>query len=69
MPKHEPGHQASGQPLGNVVRMKRDAKGRFVPAEPKPETVTTTEAAERPPFPEDPRPAAFRQIPPFGGAT
>ena len=24
--------------------------------------------AERPPTPDDPRPAAFRQIPPFGGA-
>lgn len=69
MPKHEPGHQASGEPIGNVVRMKLDANGRYVPAEPKPETVTTTEPAERPPFPDDPRPAAFRQIPPFGGAT
>ena len=30
--------------------------------------VETIEAAERPPTPDDPRPAAFRQIPPFGGA-
>jgi len=50
------------------VKMRLDAKGRWVPADPPPETTETTEAAERPPTPDDPRPAAFRQIPPFGGA-
>ena len=48
--------------------MRLDAKGRWVSAEPKPETVETIEAAERPPTPDDPRAAPFRQIPPMGGA-
>ena len=48
--------------------MRLDAKGRFVPVEEPRETFETTEAAERPPTGDDPRPAAFRQIPPFGGA-
>jgi hypothetical protein len=69
MPKREPGHQHSGEPLANVVRLRRDANGRYVPADPKPETVTSLEAAERPPIPDDPRPVAFQQIPPFGGAA
>jgi len=42
--------------------------GRFVPVEEPEETVETTEAAERPPLGDDPRPAAYRNIPPFGGA-
>jgi len=49
--------------------MRLDAKGRWVSAEPKPETTETVESAERPPTPDDPRAAAFRQIPPFGGAV
>lgn len=45
------------------------ATGRFVPVE-EPRTMTpTTEAAERPATPDDPRPAAFQNIPPFGGAA
>jgi hypothetical protein len=48
--------------------MRLDAKGRWTPVEEPHETTETTEAAERPPVPDDPRPAAFRQIPPFGGA-
>jgi hypothetical protein len=68
MPKREPGHQNSGEPIGNVVKMRLDAKGRWVPAGPKPPTTATSEAAERPPTPDDPRPAAYRNIPPFGGA-
>jgi hypothetical protein len=70
MPKREPAARPSaGAPPGRTVKMRLDAKGRWVPAEPKPETVETIEAAERPPTPDDPRPAAFRQIPPFGGAV
>jgi hypothetical protein len=48
--------------------MRLDATGRWVPVEDPRATTETTEAAERPPTPDDPRPAAFRQIPPFGGA-
>jgi hypothetical protein len=70
MPKREPAaRQSAGEPPGGVVRMRLDAKGRWVSAEPKPETTETIEAAERPPTPDDPRPSAFRQIPPFGGAV
>jgi hypothetical protein len=67
--RHEPAkNQTAGEPLGNKVKMRLDAKGRFVPVEEPREVTETTEAAERPPTGEDPRPAAFRQIPPFGGA-
>jgi hypothetical protein len=45
------------------------ASGRFVPVEEPRETTPTTEAAERPTTPDDPRPAAFRNLPPFGGAA
>ena len=48
--------------------MRLDAKGRCVAVRRPRETTETTEAAERPPTPDDPRPAAFRNIPPFGGA-
>jgi hypothetical protein len=48
--------------------MRLDAKGRFVPVQEERDTTETTEAAERPPTPDDPRPAAHRNIPPFGGA-
>jgi hypothetical protein len=48
--------------------MRLDPRGRWVAVEPPRETTETIEAAERPPTPDDPRPSAFRQIPPFGGA-
>jgi len=70
MPKREPAARPSaGAPPGDVVKMRLDAKGRWVPAEPKPETVETIEVAERPPTPDDPRGSAFRNIPPIGGVT
>jgi hypothetical protein len=70
MPKREPAaHPTAGEPPSGVVRMRLDAKGRWVSAEPKPETVETIEAAERPPTPDDPRGSAFRQIPPIGGVV
>jgi hypothetical protein len=69
MPRHEPaGRETAGEPPGPKVKMRLDAKGRWVPVEPERDLTTTTEAAERPPTPDDPRPAAFRNIPPFGGA-
>jgi hypothetical protein len=69
MPRHEPAGRAdAGEPPGQKVKMRLDAKGRWVPVVPERETRPTVEAAERPPTPDDPRPAAFRQIPPFGGA-
>ena len=69
MPRHEPAGRAdAGEPPAAKVKMRLDANGRWVPVVPKRETAPTTEAAERPPTPDDPRPSAFRQIPPFGGA-
>ena len=69
MARHEPAkNQQAGEPLPGKVKMRLDAKGRWVAVEPPRDTTETTEAAERPPTPDDPRPAAFRQIPPFGGA-
>ena len=68
MARHQPAKTGTGEPIGEKVTMRLDAKGRFVPVLPERETTETTEAAERPPTPDDPRPAAFRQIPPFGGA-
>ena len=42
---------------GGKVRMRRDEHGRLVPVREEAEPPsTTTEAAERPPFPDDPKP-------------
>ena len=69
MPRHEPAkRQTAGEPPGLKVKMRLE-NGRFVPVEEPRELVETTEAAERPATPDDPRPAAYRNIPPFGGAV
>jgi hypothetical protein len=68
MARHQPAKTGTGEPLGPKVKMRLDAKGRFVPVQEERDTTETTEAAERPPTPDDPRPAAHRNIPPFGGA-
>jgi hypothetical protein len=70
MPRQQPApSQTAGEPLAAKVRMRLDDKGRWVPVLRKRVTTPTTEAAERPTTPDDPRPAAFRNIPPFGGAV
>ena len=49
------------------MKMRFDAAtGRFVPVEEPRETAETTEAAERPAFPDDPRPAASKRMVTFG---
>ena len=69
MARHEPAkNQTAGEPLGNKVKMRLDAKGRFVAVEEPRVTNATTEAAERPPTPDDPRPSAFQNVPPYGAA-
>jgi hypothetical protein len=69
MPRQEPARsQTAGEPPPMKLKVQLDAKGEWQAVEPPRETVETIEAAERPPTPDDPRPAAFRQIPPFGGA-
>jgi hypothetical protein len=51
-PRAEPGKVGDGD---GKVRMRRDENGRLVPVrEPAEATKTTTESAERPPFPDDP---------------
>jgi hypothetical protein len=69
MARHQPAKTGTGEPLGEKVKMRLDKSGRFVPVMPERDTTETTEAAERPPTPDDPRPAAYRNIPPFGGAV
>ena len=69
MPRHEPaGRQSAGEPPPLKLKVQLDPAGKWRAVEPERKLVETTEAAERPPTPDDPRPAAFRQIPPFGGA-
>lgn len=71
MPRHEPSRQpVPAQPLSGPVhlRARRDEDGHVRIVTPERTLTETTEAAERPPQPDDPRPAPFRNIPPFGGA-
>jgi hypothetical protein len=70
MARHQPAkNQTAGEPPPTKVKMRLDAKGRWVTADPPPELIPTTEAAERPATPDDPRTANFRNVPPFGGAV
>jgi len=69
MARHERApREAAGAPPNLKLKVQLDPSGKWRAVEEPRETVETTEAAERPPTPDDPRPAAFRQIPPFGGA-
>ena len=65
-PKPVPALPLSG-PLH--LQARRDADGNVRIVTPPRQLKETVEAAERPPHPDDPRPAAFRNIPPFGGAA
>jgi hypothetical protein len=68
MPRHEPlGRPAPGDPPGMKVRMRRGADGKLHVVVPERELTETTEAAERPPTPDDPRTANQRNVPPYGG--
>jgi hypothetical protein len=69
MARHERApREAAGAPPNLKLKVELDPSGKWRPVEEPRELVETTEAAERPPTPDDPRPPAFRQIPPFGGA-
>ena len=53
-PRAEAGKVVAG---GGKVRMRRDEHGRLVPVREEADPPTsTTEATERPPFPDDPKP-------------
>jgi hypothetical protein len=71
MARHERSRQPVATPLSGPLRIqaRRDANGRLQIVVPKRPLTPTVEAAERPPQPDDPRPAAFRNVPPFGGAV
>jgi hypothetical protein len=72
MPRSEPSpHPVPAQPLSGPVqvRARRDADGRLKIVSPPRSLTATVEAAERPPQPDDPRPALLRNVPPFGGAV
>jgi hypothetical protein len=70
MARHERSRQPVAAPLSGPVqiRARRDANGRLQIVAPKPPLSETVEAAERPPQPDDPRSAVFRNVPPFGAA-
>jgi hypothetical protein len=68
MPRHEPlGRPAPGAPPDMKVRMRRGPDGKVEVVVPERQLVETTEAAERPPTPDDPRTANQRNVPPYGG--
>jgi hypothetical protein len=47
--------------------MRRGPDGRLQIVQPERELKETTEAAERPPTPDDPRSGPQRDVPPYGG--
>ncbi|MGH2840993.1 MAG: hypothetical protein ACRDKY_09245 [Solirubrobacteraceae bacterium] len=68
MARHERSRQPhSSEPLGGKVRVqvRLDADGKIEIVRPKQKVTPTTEPAERPPTPEDPRP--FSEHGPYGG--
>jgi hypothetical protein len=68
MARHQPSQRAtSGEPFEGKIVMRRDADGKLQAVEPEGETVTTTESAERPPTPDDPRAASDRNLPGYAG--
>jgi hypothetical protein len=72
MARHVPSTQPlPAEPLSGPIQVhaRRDADGRLQIVTPLRRLTATVEAAERPPQPDDPRPAMFRNVPPFGGAV
>jgi hypothetical protein len=70
MARHEPlGRAAPGAPPGMKITVRLGPDGKPHVVAPPVETTETTEAAERPPIPDDPRTANMRNVPPFGGGA
>jgi hypothetical protein len=63
-PREVPAEPFAG-PVRVQVRRGPDGRVRIVP--PERGLTETTEAAERPPTPDDPRQGPFRNVPPLGG--
>jgi hypothetical protein len=71
MARHERApREVPAQPFGGSVRVRvrRGPDGRPTIVQPERELIETTEAAERPPTPDDPRRGPLRAAPPLGGA-
>jgi hypothetical protein len=64
----DPALKVARMPIAGGGRSPR-AGGRIRIVGPKRPLSETVEAAELPPQPDDPRPAVFRNVPPFGGAA
>ena len=70
MPHHDPSGRADpGELLAGKVVMRRRPDGKLEIVTPPRVLTETTEAAERPPTPDDPRRSAQRNIPPYGGGV
>jgi hypothetical protein len=70
MPHHDPSGRADpGELLAGKVVMRRRPDGKLEIVTPPRKLTETTEAAERPPTPDDPRSSAQRNIPPYGGGV
>jgi hypothetical protein len=74
MARHERApREIAGGPPGKGAPLKlsarRGADGKLEIEAPDRELTATVEAAERPPTPDDPRPAAVRNIPPYGAGV
>jgi hypothetical protein len=70
VPRHEPlGRPVPATAPELKVRVRRGASGRLEVVVPDRALTETTEAAERPPTPDDPRTANVRNIPPFGAGV
>ena len=67
MARFEPlGHSTGGPQAGERILMRRGPDGKLHVVVPERELTETTEAAERPPTPDDPRTANARNVPPYG---
>ena len=68
MARHEPlGRAAPGAPPGMKVTVRMGADGKPHVVVPSHETTETVEVAEKPPIPDDPRPAHLRNVGPYAG--
>jgi hypothetical protein len=68
MPHHKPsGHADAGESLAGKVVMQRGPDGKVRVVLPERSVTETTESAERPPTPDDPRSGPLRDAPPYGG--
>ena len=70
MPHHDPSGRADpGEMLAGKVVMRRRADGKLEIVTPPRVLTETTEAAERPPTPDDPRSSSQQNIPPYGAGV